>query len=425
MGRYISLIMLILYLLILPSCSSTSSFVSPVTTSPLLSLEEKLEYWGGEEVTVDQCQMFFQGEDWLKRLEEEVENSQDYILMSVFLGSSSERLENLFSIMERKAKEGVRIYLIVDGSSNMDMTDTKFVMTPLNYLRDSGINLLIYDPLSFTHIMNPSRLLVRDHRKLMVFDGKVSVIGGMNLNYISMGAGDDNQRDSMYLFHSPSLAKLLVEEFVSTWNRNSVEEISLSSFSTYQGEGEYRAWLFNNDVFYDQASISGMYGSLIEESSSSVFLCPFLPCPDGNMEESVKRAVDRGVDFQIWCSEDPRTYLRSGLWWGMADFLSYTGADYYDATKREDGSLYPLFHMKMMVVDDRWLVIGSANFNFRSMALSHEMTLVIDSPALAMKAKEEAKRSAGNPILLEKEDYLEKKEEYGSFIGYLMVFFGG
>ena len=198
MGRYISLIMIILYLLILPSCSSTSSFVSPVTTSPLLSLEEKLEYWGGEEVTVDQCQMFFQGEDWLKRLEEEVENSQDYILMSVFLGSSSERLENLFSIMERKAKEGVRIYLIVDGSSNMDMTDTKFVMTPLNYLRDSGINLLIYDPLSFTHIMNPSRLLVRDHRKLMVFDGKVSVIGGMNLNYISMGAGDDNQRDSMY-----------------------------------------------------------------------------------------------------------------------------------------------------------------------------------------------------------------------------------
>ena len=81
--------------------------------------------------------------------------------------------------------------------------------------------------------------------------------------------------------------------------------------------------------------------------------------------------------------------------------------------------------MKMMVVDDRWLVVGSSNYNFRSMALSHELVLVIDSPSVASKAKERAQESGGNPVRLEKEEVMERKEEYGSLLGYLMVFFGG
>lgn len=417
----ISFFILFLFL----SCNSTSPFVSDVTTSKDISIQEKLSYYGGKEVFVDEPEMFFDGEEWLERLEKEVEKADDYIVMSLYLGSSSPVLENLFSIMERKAEEGVRIYLIVDGSSNMDMTDTKYVMTPLNYLRESGINLLIYAPLSFSHIANPSQLLVRDHRKLIVIDGKVAVVGGMNLNYISIGAGEKNQRDSMYLFYSPSLATLLLEEFISSWNRGSVDQISMDSFNTYHGEGSYRAWLFNRDIYKNNVSISGMYGSLMEEAEESVFLCPFLPCADDNMKKAIERAVDRGVDYEIWCSQDPREYLKAGMAWSMADIVTSTGASFFDVTKDEGGEDYPLFHMKMMVVDDRWLVVGSSNYNFRSMALSHELVLVIDSPSVASKAKERAKESGGNPIYLEEEELLERKDEYGSFLGYLMVFFGG
>ena len=105
--------------------------------------------------------------------------------------------------------------------------------------------------------------------------------------------------------------------------------------------------------------------------------------------------------------------------------ISYTGADYYDVTYDNKGEAYPLFHMKMMVVDDRWLVIGSSNFNFRSMALSHELVLVMDSPSVSEKAKDMAKESGGYPILVSKEELEKRKDEYGSFLGYLIVFFGG
>ncbi|MGN1163355.1 MAG: phosphatidylserine/phosphatidylglycerophosphate/cardiolipin synthase family protein [Candidatus Ornithospirochaeta sp.] len=422
----IRVFVLVLLSVLVASCSSTKAFVAEETVSKEITLSEKLEYYGGREVLVDEPEMFFTGEEWLEKITEEVEKAEDYVLMSVYLGSVSPRLENLYSLLEEKAKSGVRVYLIVDGSSNMDMTDTKFVMTPVNYLRDSGVNVTVYSPMSFSHVINPKNLLVRDHRKLMVFDGKVAVLGGMNLNYISIGAGEENQRDSMYLFHSPDLAAALVEEFVSSWNSMSLEEIDASSFATSgEGEGEFKAWLFNSNIYSGDVSMSGMFGSLINEASSTITLFPFLPAVDKNMEASLKAAVDRGVEVKMYCSEDPRTYLKKGMAYGRYKLVSSTGADYYNVTFDEDGNEYPLFHMKMMVVDDRYLVVGSSNFNFRSMAMSHEIAIVIDSPSIAVKAKEKALESAGNPVLVSEETLKAIDDEMGSFLGFLIVFFGG
>ncbi|MGN1188881.1 MAG: phospholipase D-like domain-containing protein, partial [Candidatus Ornithospirochaeta sp.] len=108
-----------------------------------------------------------------------------------------------------------------------------------------------------------------------------------------------------------------------------------------------------------------------------------------------------------------------------AVLIENTGARYIDVTSDENGDAYPLFHMKVMIVDNRYLVIGSTNFNFRSMALSHEIALVIDSPEIAKKVEEGVRGELGCPRELTLEELLEKKDEYGSFLGYLIVFFGG
>ena len=102
MRKRVCVMISLFILFLLFSCTSTSPFVSEVTTSPDITIEDKLSYYGGKEVFVDEPDMFFDGEEWLERLEEEVENAEDYIVMSLYLGSSSPALENLFSIMESK-----------------------------------------------------------------------------------------------------------------------------------------------------------------------------------------------------------------------------------------------------------------------------------------------------------------------------------
>ena len=102
-----------------------------------------------------------------------------------------------------------------------------------------------------------------------------------------------------------------------------------------------------------------------------------------------------------------------------------TGATFHEVTYDENGELLPMYHMKMMVVDDRYVVIGSSNFNYRSMTLSHEIALVVDSPSFARKAKEAAKESAGQGVVLTEEEAEKAKKEYGNYFAYLFSYFGG
>lgn len=415
-----------LFILLFVSCSTTGAYLGEVTLSSSLSLEDKLSYYGGKSVTVDLPEMYFDGEEWYERMLELIEDAEDYILISTFLGSSSPTLEPLFDLLSRKAEAGVEVYYIIDGTSNLDMTETRFVMTPLNYLRESGVNLLIYSPLSFTHLINPSSIVVRDHRKMMVIDGKTAVIGGMNTNYISMGAGEKCQRDSMYVFSSTALSNLFIDEFVTIWNEGSVDKISADDYRKNEDdEGKYKAWLFNRNVYSDSVSLSGMFGTLINEAEESIFLCPYLPTVDGNMMESLRNAVERGVDIEIWCSIDSRGYAHAGGVYSVEKIIRETGAAYYDVSTDSDGSSLPMFHMKALVVDDRYVVIGSTNFNYRSMTLSHELALVIDSPEMALLLKEKIKEKAENPVLITLEDAVENKKEYGNVAAYLFTFFGG
>ncbi len=408
------------------SCSTTKPFTDQEMIESDLTLSEKLEAYGGKKVTVDDPVLYFDGSVWLEDMTKMVEEAEDYILLSTFLGSSCPNLEPLFDAIVKKAEEGVRVYVIIDGTSSLDMTESKFVMTNLSYLREKGVNLLIYSPISFSHLINPVQIIIRDHRKMMVIDGKTAAIGGMNINFISMGAGDKTQRDSMYVFSSPSLSSLLIDEFVKIWNEGSVDYLNVDSFKKYDTEEEgYDAWLFNRNVYSGDVSIAGMFASLINEAESSIFLCPYLPTVDDRMAESLFRAKERGVDVEIWCSQDSRGYAKSGSSWAVAELIKDTEATFYEVTYDEEGNLLPMYHMKMMVVDDRYIVIGSSNFNYRSMTLSHEIALVVDSPTFAQKAKEAAKLSAGEGVILTKEEALKAKKEYGNLFAYLFSYFGG
>ena len=408
------------------SCSTTKPFTDQEMIESDLTLSEKLEAYGGKKVTVDDPLLYFDGSVWLEDMTRMVEEAEDYILLSTFLGSSCPNLEPLFDAIVKKAEEGVRVYVIIDGTSSLDMTESKFVMTNLSYLREKGVNLLIYSPISFSHLINPVQIIIRDHRKMMVIDGKTAAIGGMNINFISMGAGEKTQRDSMYVFSSPSLSSLLIDEFVKIWNEGSVDYLNVNSFKKYTTEEEGNdAWLFNRNVYSGDVSIAGMFATLINEAESSIFLCPYLPTVDDRMALSLRMAKERGVDVEIWCSQDSRGYAKAGSSWAVAELIKDTGATFHEVTYSQDGELLPMYHMKMMVVDDRYIVIGSSNFNYRSMTLSHEIALVVDSPFFAKAAKEAAMLSAGEGVILTEEDALKAKKEYGDLFAYLFSYFGG
>ena len=142
MKKYIPLFLSFL-LVLASSCSTTKPFTDTSVIESDLSLSEKLELYGGKKVTVDDPILYFDGSEWLMDMTEMMEEAEDYILLSTFLGSSCPNLEPLFDTLIKKAEEGVRVYVIIDGTSSLDMTESKFVMTNLAYLKEKGIKLLV------------------------------------------------------------------------------------------------------------------------------------------------------------------------------------------------------------------------------------------------------------------------------------------
>lgn len=419
-----SILGILLLCMVLTSCSSTKPFVEGFAADPLMPLEDKLVMGGGIKVSFDYPEMYFDASLFLERYIELIEGAEDYVIITTFLGSSCEGLEELYDAIAGKAASGVPVYMIIDGVSSYDMTASSSFMTPLYFLRESGVHLIEYNPLSVFNLVNPSTLLIREHRKLVVIDGQWAVLGGMNMNYISMGADNiDLQRDSMYVFNSPSLASCLVDEFVSIWNESSVEKIDRNDFAVKEAEeGEITGYLFNQGPG-GHADMASMYSSLFSSARDEIVLLPYLAFFDDNMYESLEAAQARGVEVTMYLPIDSRDYVQGALFHDYHNLVEAGFNVYIEYAGEETG--LSLLHQKLAVVDERYTVIGSSNINYRSMTLSHEIALVVDSEEFADASLDQVEDIKKNMAPLDEETALRLKEEKGSWPMYLFSYFGG
>lgn len=423
MKRYI-LIFALAIMLAFTSCSTTKNFTSEPYNNPNVPMEDKMAAAGVSPSKLDIPVSYFEAKDFLARLIEIVENTEDYLLMSTFLGSYSVGLEDLYEVIANRAREGVRVYLIIDGVSSFDMTETKNFMTPLYFLREAGVNLVEYNPVSGFRIIAPQSLLIRDHRKIIVSDGKISAIGGVNMNYISLGANNASlQKDSMYVFESNEFAAALTEEFVVAWNNSSIKQMKRDDFAVYEDPQELEkpltGYIFNQGP-NSKHEVAKLYGAAIGSAKEEIVILPYLPYFDEEMRQSIRDAVERGVVVKMYFPIDSRGYTKKALFYQI-DKLAELGMEmYYEESSNE----VPLLHEKLLVVDGKYTIIGSANLNFRSMGLSHEVSVLIEGEEFAESSLAHVKELTKDFIHLDRDTAKQLKKE-GRFIPFLMAFIGG
>ena len=122
--KKISIILLIV--LLITSCvSSTKPFVSEPYTDSSLSVDEKLTLGGATKMALPYPESYFDAKEFLVKYTELIENAEDYILISTFLGSACEGLEDFYNTLAKKAESGVDVYMILDAVSSLDMTESK------------------------------------------------------------------------------------------------------------------------------------------------------------------------------------------------------------------------------------------------------------------------------------------------------------
>ncbi len=292
--------------------------------------------------------------------------------------------EKLSDLLVRQSQAGVHIRVIYDGIGSIG-TDSDF----FDKLRSAGIQVIEFNPLSpWRH---HSAFNTRDHRKLLVADGKVAILGGVNLSSTyesapsaargSVGgttSGPNEAQTPTDTWHDtdieltgpvvPELEKLFKEHWREQEGVSFVGEAEPDPPTPPPGDEVVRI-LGSSPVKLKRRYYVTVI-SAIRNAESSIWITGAYFVPTHQEKEGLIAAARRGVDVQLLVPSRSDSSPALAVQHSHYEDLLRAGVKIYE---RDDGIL----HSKSMVIDQVWSMVGSSNFDHRSVLFNDEVDAVV------------------------------------------------
>lgn len=302
------------------------------------------------------------GEDKFRQMIIELEKAEKFIFLEYFIVSEGQMWDTILEILKRKVKEGVEVRFMYDGMCCL-------VLLPYSYpkkMEEFGIKCRMFSPVKPILSVHQNN---RDHRKILVIDGKVAFTGGVNLadEYINIKSRFGHWKDTAIMLKGKAVNSFTLM-FLQMWNINwgtSGDYLKYISedFSGYSANGYVIPY---GDTPFDGENVGEhVYMDMLNQASEYVhIMTPYLIL-DNEMKETLKYAAKRGVDVKIIMPHIPDKkyafYLARSYYYELIN----AGVKIYEYT--------PGFvHAKIFVSDDIKAAVGSINLDFRSLYLHFE-----------------------------------------------------
>ena len=326
---------------------------------------------------------FSLGEFCFARMIEELKKAERYIFVEYFIVEEGEMWNAILDILKEKAAQGVDVRLLYDDIGSM------FTL-PRDYARDleakTGIKCCVFNP--FVPILT-IRLNNRDHRKIMVIDGKVGFTGGINLadEYINAKVKYGHWKDSAIMVRGDAAWSMAVM-FLTLWD--DVQETLTEDYDQFRpvwAPGEKPEGTqgfvqpYTDNPLDGEAVGQSVYLNLINKARKYVYITTPYLIVDNSMNNALCIAAKSGVDVRIMTPHIPDKRAVFELTRSHYEPLLEAGVKIYEYT--------PGFvHAKNFAVDDEYGTVGSINLDYRSLFLHFEngVWLCSDPSVLDIKA---------------------------------------
>jgi cardiolipin synthase len=306
---------------------------------------------------------------------EAIEAAHDHINLETYILEDGEPGERFARALARKRAEGVAVHVMYDSMGSRE--------TPPEYiqgLRDAGITVCEFNPVNPLKSGKRWRLNNRDHRKILVVDGKVGFTGGINISstYASssfvgrgrrMPTDKDGWRDTHVKVRGPVVAQLQ-RLFLDSWHRWNCEMLPGNYFPAPNREGEMAMRVVAADPLTGLSETYPVLLSAIRHAQSRVWLTYGYFVPDDEIEGVLCDAARRGVDVQLVLPGF------SDFWLPLA-----AGQAHYEALLQAGIRIFQhndaLLHAKTAVIDGVWSSVGSSNMDWRSFVHNFEADVLV------------------------------------------------
>ncbi len=301
-----------------------------------------------------------------------IRSAQTSITYAEYFYADGGPAREIAEALAERCRAGVAAHVLLDGVGTLSM--------PRDYvklLRAAGCHVVTFRPLG--RWISLGRHNKRNHRRILVADGRVAVTGGSGVSdkWAGDGRADGHWRDTDVRIEGPAVRNIQ-SAFFDNWREATGELLGGERYlSDGRPLGQARAQVIKSSPAggYDMYT---MYLLAIAGARRSVYLTNPYFLPDDRMEEALLAAVARGVRVvALTPGKIDHNLVRAASRGGFGRLLQ-AGIEIFEYQAA-------LLHAKTMVVDGVWATIGSTNFDNRSFALNDELNVVLYDRAVVAR----------------------------------------
>lgn len=311
---------------------------------------------------VEYAEYFPVGEEKFQSLLTELEKAEKYIFLEYFIIRKGVMWDSILEILKKKAAEGVDVRLMYDGMGSMAPLPMKYPKE----LKKYGIKCRVFSP--FTPFLSALQNN-RDHRKILVIDGKTAYTGGVNLadEYINVDYSGGHWKDMAVMIKGKAAFSFAMM-FLHLWWHIGKDMEDIHDFEPdFPQVDSYDGYVMPYyDVPCDKYQTGEfVYHDIINKAQKYVHITTPYLILDHETVVALSNAAMRGIDVKIICPRSIDHWYARSVAYGYYRELTESGVKIYEYTPG-------FIHGKTFVSDDEVCVVGSINLDYRSLYLHFE-----------------------------------------------------
>ncbi|MCA1055069.1 cardiolipin synthase [Rossellomorea aquimaris] len=303
------------------------------------------------------------GPELFDKMFTDIKNAKSSIHVLFYIVQNDHLGYRFMDLLEEKAKQGVKVRLLMDQIGSMQVPTSK-----IRTLKTVGVEVAFCQKVKPPFLFFSSQQ--RNHRKITVIDGTTGYLGGYNVGkeYI-----DENEKPELSPWRDYHMrlegegVHDLQSEFAVDWHRATKKDLQHEEiYFPPAGKGKVKHRIFPTEG----VNIEGFFGEFIDEAEKSIFIGTPYFIPTKFLLEKLLNALDRGVSVSIIVPNQADHALVKEAAFPYFRPLLAKGANVHQY-------MNGFYHGKLMIVDDHFCDIGTANFDQRSFHLNLELNNII------------------------------------------------
>jgi cardiolipin synthase len=354
-----------------------------------------LRFDGWPLTTGNQVALYADGASAYQAMQQAIAQARHHVHLETFILQPDAAGQEFLSLLTQKARAGVEVRLLYDAMGSLRLRPRH-----VQALRDAGGKVSAFLP------VNPLRrrfqVNLRNHRKILVVDGCVGFVGGLNIGeeYLGRVPRFGFWRDAHVRLEGPAVHQLQ-GVFAEDWNFATGEYLDnadnrparMPYFPDCPPAGDVPVQIVHSGPDQDLKTIREIYLAAILRARQRVWIASPYFVPDAGLRDALRLAAYLGIDVRFLGLFQPDKwipYYAARYYW---EEMLAAGVQIYQYTRG-------MMHAKVLIVDDCWASVGTANMDNRSLHLNFEVNSLFYSPRIAAALEAAFRRDLADSIRL-------------------------